>query len=309
MKRRRDSWSIVASRVVAAANTRQIHRGLDTQQHQPVRPGCRHADSSTNDRTQRGTRRWDPRQQAAGKAVKARKQANLWWAPVLAALQLPRSEAAGAPKGELPSRDCSAHYEASGLRVAEAATTGLPRLHWDQRNLEARIPADHPHLERVVKGPANQHSVDVVYRSYGAFVERDNEVSLAQPSNRGWTVGFDGDELHHLRCHSAIAPRDEAVDRAGLPDDSQMSAADVAAHQQLAYHPLGGVDRDGEADALSHPNDGGIDSDDARPRVNQGTPRGARVQRNLSLNDVFDQLPRRTAQGSTDRADHTRRHG
>jgi hypothetical protein len=36
--------------------------------------------------------------------VKARKQANLWWAPVLAALQLPRSEAAGAPKGELPSR-------------------------------------------------------------------------------------------------------------------------------------------------------------------------------------------------------------
>src|SRR5690348_9410981 len=97
--------------------------------------------------------------------------------------------------------------------VEVAAAPGLPRLHWDQRNLEVRIPADHPHLERVVKGPAHQHSVDVVYRSYGAFVERDNEVSLAQPSNRGWTVGFDGDELHHLRCRQRMAPRDEAVDR------------------------------------------------------------------------------------------------
>ena len=68
--------------------------------------------------------------------------------------------------------------------VEVAATTGLPRLHWDQRNLEARIPADHPHLERVVKGPANQHSVDVVYRSYGAFVERGPTCSTTATTAR-----------------------------------------------------------------------------------------------------------------------------
>src|SRR5438445_13488791 len=63
-------------------------------------------------------------------------------------------------------------------------TTGLPSLHWDQRNLEARIPADHPHLERVIKGPANQHSVDVVYRSYGAFVERGPTCSTTATTAR-----------------------------------------------------------------------------------------------------------------------------
>ena len=40
MRRRRDSWSIVASRVAAAANARQIHRGLDARRRQPVRPGA-----------------------------------------------------------------------------------------------------------------------------------------------------------------------------------------------------------------------------------------------------------------------------
>src|SRR5438094_3851243 len=40
MSRRRDSWSIVASRVAAAANARQIHRGLDAWRRQPVRPGA-----------------------------------------------------------------------------------------------------------------------------------------------------------------------------------------------------------------------------------------------------------------------------
>jgi hypothetical protein len=84
-----------------------------------------------------------------------------------------------------------------------------------------------------------------------------------------------------------MAPRDKAVDRPGLPDDSKVSAADAAASEQLTYHPLGG-----------------IDPDDACPRVNQGAAGVARVQRNVSLNDVLDQLPRGTSQGSTKGADH-----
>src|SRR5206468_6984588 len=106
-----------------------------------------------------------------------------------------------------------------------------------------------------------------------------------------------------------MAPRGEAVDRPGLPDDSKVSAADTAASEELAYHPLGGVNRDGEADALGHPNDGGIDSDDPCPRVHQGAAGVARVQRDICLDDVLDQLPRATSQGTTKGADHTRRHG
>src|SRR2546428_12723746 len=106
-----------------------------------------------------------------------------------------------------------------------------------------------------------------------------------------------------------MAPRGEAVDRRGLPDDSKVSAADTAASEQLAYYPLGGVNRDGEADALGHPNDGRVDSDHAYPRVNHGAAGVARVQRAISLDDVLDQLPRATSQGSTKAADHTRHHG
>src|SRR2546426_11720074 len=74
------------------------------------------------------------------------------------------------------------------LAVTTGSCFGPPSeyLHGDHRNVETPIPTDHPSLERVPKEPANQHSMHVVYRSYGALVERDNEVSLAQPGDRGW---------------------------------------------------------------------------------------------------------------------------
>ena len=149
----------------------------------------------------------------------------------------------------------------------------------------------------------------VVDRSYGALIESDNEVSLTQSGDRGWTVGFDGDDLHGLRDRQRMAPRDDAVDRPRLPDDSKVGTADTAPSEQLTYHPLGGVNRNGEADALGHANDGRVDSDHPCPRVNQGAAGVARVQRDVGLNDVLDQLSRATSQGSTKGADHTRRYG
>src|SRR2546425_3541626 len=57
----------------------------------------------------------------------------------------------------------------------------LLSLHGNHGNVEPPMLAHHPNLERISKGPANQHSMHVVDRSYSALVECDNEVSLAQP--------------------------------------------------------------------------------------------------------------------------------
>src|SRR5881628_932243 len=140
----------------------------------------------------------------------------------------------------LPQRPVPASPPGS-LAVTTGSCFGPPSecLPGNHRNVETPIPADHPSLERVPKEPANQHSMHVVYRSYGALIERDNEVSLAQPGDRGWAVGLDGNDLHRLRWRQRMAPRDEAVDRPGLPDDAKVSAADTAVSEQLAYHPLG----------------------------------------------------------------------
>src|SRR2546425_11348904 len=99
----------------------------------------------------------------------------------------------------------------------------------------------------------------IVDRSYAALVERDDEVALAQPGDHGWTVGFDGDDLHGLRNPQRMAPRDEAVDRPGLPDESKVSAADTAPGERPALYPLGRGHRGGEAGARGHPEERPVD--------------------------------------------------
>src|SRR5947208_15384412 len=105
-----------------------------------------------------------------------------------------------------------------------------------------------------------------------------------------------------------MAPGDVAVDRSRLPDDAEVRTADTAVSEELTHHPLRRIDRDGKADALGHPDDGGVDADDARPRVDQGAARVPGIQRNVRLNDVLDEPSRRAPQGPTEGADHTRRH-
>ena len=106
-----------------------------------------------------------------------------------------------------------------------------------------------------------------------------------------------------------MVPRDEAAHRPRLPDDPEVRTADAAPSEQFAHHPLRGIDWDGEADALGHPDDRGVDPDDARPRVDQGATGVARVQRDVSLNDVLDQTARGASQGATQGADDSSRHG
>src|SRR5882762_971615 len=106
-----------------------------------------------------------------------------------------------------------------------------------------------------------------------------------------------------------MAPGDVAVDRSRLPDDAEVRTADTAVSEELTHHPLRRIDRDGKADALGQPNDGGVDADDARPRVNQGAARVPGIQRDVCLDDVLDEPARSAPQGSTYGADDARRHG
>src|SRR5215831_19194103 len=111
-----------------------------------------------------------------------------------------------------------------------------------------------------------------------------------------------------MRLGQAVAPRDQAVERPRLPDDTEIRATDAPVREELAHHLLGGVDRDREADALGHRDDRRVDADDAGPRVDQRPARVARVQRDVSLDDVLDQPSRGASERPTDGADDARRY-
>ena len=148
----------------------------------------------------------------------------------------------------------------------------------------------------------------VVHRTDGAIVERDDQIPFAQPGERSRAAGDDRRDFDGMSLRQRVAPRDQAVDRSRLSDDAEIRATNVAVREQLTHHALRGVDRDGEADALGHRNDGRIDPDDSRPRVHQGPARIAGIQRDVRLDDVLDQPSSGSSQRSTDGADHAGRH-
>ena len=106
-----------------------------------------------------------------------------------------------------------------------------------------------------------------------------------------------------------MTPRHQPLDRPRLSHDAEIGAAHATSGKQLAHDPLGGIDRDREADALGRANDRGVDADDARPRVDQGAAGVSRVQGHVALNDVLDQLPGGASERPADGAHHPRRHG
>ena len=60
---------------------------------------------------------------------------------------------------------------------------------------------------------------------------------------------------------------DAAVDRDRLAAHAEVAAPHAAVAQQLRDDPLGGVDRDREADRLGAADDRGVDADDLAARV------------------------------------------
>src|SRR5262249_48177785 len=80
--------------------------------------------------------------------------------------------------------------------------------------------------------------------------------------------------------------------------EPKVAAMHLAILQQLGDHPLGRVDRYGEADALCETDNGRVDSDHAAATIHKRSTRVGGGQRHIRLDDIFYQTPRVTAQSA-----------
>ena len=74
-----------------------------------------------------------------------------------------------------------------------------------------------------------------------------------------------------------------------LSSDADVTATDPAVRDQVGDDPLGGVDRDGEADALAAEDDRRVDANDFAGRGDERAAGVAGVKRGVGLNEVLHQ--------------------
>src|SRR5437899_2690642 len=111
-----------------------------------------------------------------------------------------------------------------------------------------------------------------------------------------------GDDLHGALLHEAERPRHASIERARLRRESQPRATHAAMGQELGHHSPRGVGRDREADALGHRDDRRVDPDDLSTRVHERPAGVAGIERDVRLDDVFDQPATHAAQRASERA-------
>src|SRR5580658_9373422 len=88
-----------------------------------------------------------------------------------------------------------------------------------------------------------------------------------------------------------------------LRSHSDVCADDAALRDQLARNQLRGVNCDGEAEALSWDNSGGVDADYLAARADQWSAGIAGVKGSVGLDDVVDEAAGLSAQGAAEGAD------
>src|SRR5205823_5747475 len=121
--------------------------------------------------------------------------------------------------------------------------------------------------------------------------------------------GLDGQYFCRLRDHETEAVREAPIEGARLRTDAKPGAPDPASRKQLSYHPLCGIDRDREAQALRHGDHRGVDAHDASQGIHERASRVARVQRDVGLDHGVDQPARPASEGAPEGAHHPRRNG
>src|SRR5438046_1664822 len=130
------------------------------------------------------------------------------------------------------------------------------------------------------------------------------------PARRGRSAAaVDAQRLGARILREPEPPRRAARERPVLARDAEVAPAHVAGGHELPEHPLRGVDRDAEAQALRAQDHGRVDADHAPAAVDQRPARVARVERDVALDDALHQPPRGGAHGAPERAHHARRHG
>src|SRR5206468_6775264 len=187
---------------------------------------------------------------------------------------------------------------------ASAARLAGPRL-----DAHEHAAAQDAQRDGAFERPAAEQAMKVVHAAGRLSVRGDDDVARGHTRLGRGAAALDA---HHLDARILREPepaRRAACERAVLAGDAEVAAAHVAGGHELPEHPLRGVDRDAEAQALRAEDHGRVDADHAPAAVDQGPARVARVERHVALDDALHQAPRGGAHGAPERAHHARRYG
>ena len=154
-----------------------------------------------------------------------------------------------------------------------------------------------------------EDAVEVVDSGYRMVVEGYDYVAFPDSGAVGGTFFFAGDHDDSGFFGQVIKADDAAVDGDGLGGDADKAAANASIAKEAAGHEFGGVDADGEADALRGKNGGGVDAHNTSGRIDQRAAGVAGVKGGVGLNDVIDEAAGVTAQRAAESADHSGGHG
>src|SRR5438552_2631757 len=157
--------------------------------------------------------------------------------------------------------------------------------------------------------PAAEQAMKVVHAAGRLSVRGDDDVARGHTRRGRWAAALDPHHLDARVLGEPEPPRGAARERAVLTGDAEVAAAHAADGHELPEHPLGGVDRDAEAQALRTEDHRRVDADHAPWAVDQRPARVARVERHVALDDALHQAPRGGAHGAPERAHHARRYG
>src|SRR5204862_6522762 len=102
------------------------------------------------------------------------------------------------------------------------------------------------------------------------------------------TVGIEIVDGHAARLLEMVVGVGSPVNRPGLDGDGEVGSNRATVADQERLDALRGIAGYGEADALRHGDDGGVDADHLTTRVNQRTAGVAGIEGRVGLNDVLD---------------------
>jgi hypothetical protein len=94
------------------------------------------------------------------------------------------------------------------------------------------------------------------------IVPADDHVSIAQTCAFGWTALLDTGDKNAAGSGKVVAADQNAMKWRILARHTNVATLNFSIFDKAAGNKFGGVDRNGETDALSRKNDGGVDADD-----------------------------------------------
>src|SRR5439155_766397 len=139
--------------------------------------------------------------------------------------------------------------------------------------------------------PAAEQAMKVVHAAGRLSVRGDDDVAHGHARLGRGAAALDAHHLDARLLREPEPPRRAACERAVLAGDAEVAAAHVASGHELPEHPLRGVDRDAEAQALRAEDHGSVDADHQPAAVDQPPARVARVDRYVALDDALHQAP------------------